>query len=202
MLLYVVAIVKFSDYLPPDFPFSDGPSDRRCCFKMDMRAPTIGFDELVFTRPKEENLLFAYTANDLLPAVSHARIHEPETVDGIALEMIGSDPWIVFRPFHTDEPYAIVELALEMGAADTIGLWEDVPAQCSRFRFSAGDGTLRLRVPSSFLDRPFRIDLGDRRTGKVRIRSLKVYADKAYAERLFELNPGLREARNRRNGVN
>ena len=112
----------------------------------------------------------------------------------MVFEIVGRDPWIYLKPFHTDEPYVIVELVFDMGRGDTIGLWEDVPSQCCRYRLDVGEWTLRLRVPSSFLDKSFRIDVGDGAVRRIVAKGIRVYADRDYTNRLFDLNPGMREA--------
>lgn len=181
-----VVIIKFTDYLPTDFAPFDGPAERHCQHKKEIKPPVNGFDELIHTTPDANNLLHAFSATDVKSQEGSPEINP--------FELSSTHSRIFLDAFKTDEPYLILELCISLEKDGVIGLWGDIPQQCCRYGFDKGDHVLRLRVPSRFLNSETRLDFGYRADGRAVINSFKIYADKAYTERLLELNPGMREA--------
>ena len=176
-----VVIVKFTDRYDL--------VGRKLMYKEQPKNPVNGFDELVYTEIPEENCLFSYTDGDLQ--------REPFDVvrlSDLSFELTGTAPQIAMKPFSDGaNPYVVLELSVFFDRADSLELWNDIPAQHCRFQFYTGDNVLKLRVPVRFLAKGITIRPGGGSVRRFTIKSLKVYADRAYTERLCELNPGMRE---------
>jgi len=166
------AIVKFSDFAPePVLPARK--TSRRLCRCVDVRIN--GFDELVYTDVRRDDLLHEYGKDGALAAAS----------GGVGLSL---------RPYRTAEPYVILEFRTEAGRNSLLTLWSGHVRQECQFSLPEGSNVLRLRVPSEFLSIPLRLDLTSSAGAAVKILGVNVYADRKYTERLFELNSGLKDS--------
>lgn len=174
-------IIKLSDHLPSD----SKALNRKLRYRNPF--PINGAEELICTRPDPARLLHTYRFDEL----DDSKVTEKGSDMLIKINKKGR---LISFPAHKyNVPYVILDITADFDEDGVLHLWSDRNTQYMQFAFKAGVNHLKVRCPSYFLDKIFRITFGEDKVKRVLLKEIKVYEDAQYTDNLLRLNPGLNQ---------